>query len=102
MKTVGKVENLAPGETIYSAHFIQGRVYLVTFEQVDPLFAIDLADPRNPRVLGELKVPGFSSYIHPYNERLLIGFGKETEVNENGGVTTKGLKLSLFDVSDVK
>lgn len=102
MNTVGKVENLAPGEKIYSARFMQGRVYLVTFEQIDPLFAIDLADPRQPRVLGELKVPGFSSYLHPYSDKLLIGFGKETQVNENGGVTTKGLKLSLFDVSDVK
>src|SRR3990167_11542357 len=102
MKTVGKVENLAPGETIYSAHFIQGRVYLVTFEQVDPLFAIDLADPRNPRVLGELKVPGFSTYLHPYDETTLIGFGQQTKTGPSGGVVTTGLKVSLFDVSDVK
>jgi uncharacterized secreted protein with C-terminal beta-propeller domain len=65
------------------------------------LFTIDLSDPTNPRVLGELKIPGYSSYLHPYNENLLIGFGKDTVANEWGGVKTKGLKFSLFDVSDV-
>ena len=102
MKQVGAVEELARGEKIYSARFMQGRVYLVTFQQVDPLFAIDLSDPRKPRVLGELKVPGFSTYLHPYDETTLIGFGQQTKTGPSGGVVTTGLKVSLFDVSDVK
>lgn len=101
MKTVGSLENLAEGERIYSVRFMGNRAYLVTYKQVDPLFAIDLADPRNPRVLGQLKVPGFSTYLHPYDENTLIGFGKDTGENESGNTITKGLKISLFDVSDV-
>jgi uncharacterized secreted protein with C-terminal beta-propeller domain len=101
LKVIGSVENLAKGERIYSVRFMQNRAYLVTFKQTDPLFVIDLKDARNPKVLGELKVPGFSSYLHPYDDTMLIGLGKETEENSSGGVTTKGLKLALFDVSDV-
>ncbi len=101
MKVVGSLEDLAKGEKIYSARFMGNRVYLVTFVQTDPLFAIDLSDPTAPKVLGELKIPGYSSYLHPYNDNLLIGFGKDTAASEWGGVKTKGLKLSLFDVSDV-
>jgi uncharacterized secreted protein with C-terminal beta-propeller domain len=101
LKTIGSVENLAKGERIYSVRFMQNRAYLVTFKQTDPLFVIDMKDAKNLKVLGELKVPGFSSYLHPYDDTTLIGFGKETEENSSGGVITKGLKLSLFDVSDV-
>lgn len=97
LKVTGKVENLAKGEEIYSARFMQGRVYLVTFRQIDPLFAIDLTDPTQPKVLGQLKIPGFSSYLHPYDENTLIGFGKQA--TDEGVV--QGLKVSLFDVSDV-
>ena len=97
LKQVGAVEKLAEGEQIYSVRFMQGRAYLVTFRQTDPLFVIDLADPTKPTVLGELKVPGFSSYLHPYSDTLLIGFGKQA--TDEGRV--QGLKLSLFDVSDV-
>jgi len=98
MKTVGKVEELAKGERIYSVRFMQNRAYLVTFKQTDPLFVIDLADQTNPKVMGELKVPGFSSYLHPYDNQTLIGLGKEAD--EDGRVTG-GVKLSLFDVSDI-
>jgi len=101
MKMVGTLENLAEGERIYSVRFMGDRAYLVTFKQVDPLFAIDLNDPRNPKVLGQLKVPGFSNYLHPYDENTLIGFGKDTGENEFGNTVTKGLKISLFDVSDI-
>lgn len=122
LKTVGRVENLAPGERIYSVRFIQGRAYLVTFRQTDPLFVIDLKDPKEPKVLGKLKIPGFSNYLHPYDETTIIGIGKDTEEvsadtpsGEPGGITseesmmiapaprvvTKGIKISLFDVSDV-
>ena len=98
MKVVGKVEELAEGERIYSVRFMQNRAYMVTFKQTDPLFVIGLDDPTNPEVLGELKVPGFSSYLHPYDETTLIGLGKESDDN---GRITGGVKLSLFDVSDV-
>ena len=98
MKVVGKVEELAKGERIYSVRFMQNRAYLVTFKRVDPLFVIGLDDPTKPVVLGELKVPGYSSYLHPYDDVTLIGLGKETDDN---GRVTGGIKLSLFDVSDV-
>jgi uncharacterized secreted protein with C-terminal beta-propeller domain len=101
LKVVGSVEELAKGERIYSVRFMQDRAYLVTFKQTDPLFVIDLKNPRSPKVLGELKIPGFSNYLHPYDNNYLIGIGKETKENEWGGVTTLGVKFSLFDVSDV-
>ncbi|MCI8599157.1 MAG: hypothetical protein HFJ10_12085 [Lachnospiraceae bacterium] len=93
----GKVEGLAEGETIYSARFLGDTGYFVTFRQVDPLFAVDLSDSKNPRVLGELKVSGFSEYLHFYGENLLLGIGME--VDEETG-TQKGMKLSMFDLSD--
>lgn len=101
LNQVGAVEGLAKGERIYSVRFMQGRAYLVTFKQVDPLFVIDLSDPKNPKVLGELKIPGFSNYLHPYDDNHLIGIGKDTAESEWGGVRIKGIKVSLFDVSDV-
>jgi inhibitor of cysteine peptidase len=77
------------------------RLYMVTFRQIDPFFVIDLSNPLQPEVLGELKIPGFSTYLHPYDENHIIGVGQDTKENEWGGVTTKGVKLALFDVSDV-
>ncbi len=79
------------------------RCYLVTFKKVDPLFVISLEDPANPRVLGKLKIPGYSNYLHPYSENLLIGIGKETvEAEEGDFAWYQGVKISLFDVSDVE
>jgi len=101
MKQIGALENLARGEKIYSVRFMGKRAYMVTFKQTDPLFVIDLAVPSDPKVLGELKIPGFSNYLHPYDENTLIGFGKETSENQFGGVVATGLKLSLFDVKQV-
>jgi len=100
MKTVGTLENLAGGERIYSTRFIGDRAYVVTFKQTDPLFALDLSGPTNPKVLGQVKLPGFSSYLHPYNENVLIGIGKEAVDKGSEGVEVGGLKVSLFDVSD--
>ena len=98
----GSLEGLAPGEEIYSARFMGRRCYLVTFKKVDPLFVIDLADPEDPTVLGKLKIPGYSDYLHPYDENTLIGVGKETEEAEEGDFAWyQGVKISLFDVSDV-
>ena len=98
----GRLEGLAPGEEIYSARFMGRRCYLVTFKKVDPLFVIDLADPEDPTVLGKLKIPGYSDYLHPYDENTLIGVGKETEEAEEGDFAWyQGVKISLFDVSNV-
>lgn len=101
LNVTGKLENLAPGERIYSARFMGNRAYVVTFKQVDPLFVIDLKDPKKPKVLGKLKIPGYSDYLHPYDENHLMGIGKETIEWKNGALHM-GIKLSLFDVSDVK
>lgn len=100
MDLIGKVENIAKDEQIYSTRFMGDKLYMVTFRQVDPFFVIDLSDPKNPEMLGKLKIPGYSSYLHPYNEDFIIGVGKQTEINDWGGATIKGVKISLFDVSD--
>ena len=102
LSTVGKLENLASGENIHSARFMGDRCYLVTFKKIDPLFVIDLSEPTNPTVLGQLKIPGYSDYLHPYDENHIIGVGKET-VEAGGGnfAWYQGIKISLFDVSNV-
>jgi len=103
LKIVGALEDLAPGERIYSARFMGKRAYLVTFKKVDPLFVIDLTDPEAPKVLGKLKIPGYSDYLHPYDENHIIGLGKEAVEAEDGDFAWyQGLKLALFDVSDVE
>jgi uncharacterized secreted protein with C-terminal beta-propeller domain len=102
LNIVGSLENLAPGEMIYAARFMGGRGYLVTFEMIDPLFVIDLSDPYSPEVLGELKITGYSNYLHPYDENHLIGIGKQAvEAEEEGFAWYQGVKIALFDVSDV-
>ncbi len=99
---VGKLEGLAPGENMYSARFMADRCYLVTFKKIDPLFVIDLKDPLNPHVLGELKIPGYSDYLQPYDENHLIGIGKETVESGVGDFAWyQGVKISLFDVSNL-
>ncbi|MBS4024164.1 MAG: beta-propeller domain-containing protein, partial [Clostridia bacterium] len=100
MVLMGKVEDIAPGERIYSVRFMGDRGYLVTFKTVDPLFVIDLKDPAKPAILGELKIPGYSDYLHPYDENHLIGFGKDA-MEVNGIAYYLGMKIALFDVSDV-
>ncbi|WP_342442339.1 beta-propeller domain-containing protein [Lysinibacillus sp. FSL K6-0075] len=107
LKTLGSVKDMAPGEKIYSARFMGEKAYVVTFKQVDPLFVIDVANPKKPTVLGELKIPGFSNYLHPLDETHLIGIGYDTEqrydsyTKRNFTVTTN-MKMSLFDVSDFR
>lgn len=97
LEVVGSVEDLAKDEQIYSTRFIGDRAYMVTFRQVDPLFVVDLSNPENPEVLGQLKVTGYSSYLHPYDENHIIGIGKEASLEGR----VQGLKIALFDVSDV-
>jgi len=102
LNVVGKLEGLAPGENLHSARFMGNRCYLVTFKKVDPLFVIDLENPENPQVLGKLKIPGYSDYLHPYDETHLLGVGKETVEAENGNFAWyQGIKIALFDVSNV-
>ncbi|EFI68109.1 beta-propeller domain-containing protein [Lysinibacillus sp. HST-98] len=107
LKPLGSVKDMAPGEKIYSARFMGEKAYVVTFKQVDPLFVIDVANPKKPAVLGELKIPGFSNYLHPLDETHLIGIGYDTEqrydsyTKRNFTVTTN-MKMSLFDVSDFR
>jgi len=98
---VGKIEDLASGERVYSARFLGERAYLVTFKKVDPFFVIDLSSPMAPKVLGYLKIPGYSSYLHPYDATHVIGLGKDT-VDMGTFAWYQGVKLSLFDVSDVE
>ncbi len=103
LEIIGKVEGLAPKERVYSVRFMEDRGYIVTFKNIDPLFALDLSNPQEPKVLGQLKIPGFSSYLHPYSKDILIGIGNDTKtVKDSGGEInlTLGLKLSLFDVRD--
>lgn len=110
MSISGKIEDIAPGEMIYSVRFMGDRAYMVTFRTVDPLFVIDLKDPKSPKILGKLKIPGYSNYLHPYDENHIIGFGKDAvEVankDEKGNVISTnayylGMKVAIFDVSDV-
>lgn len=101
LKITGKIENMAPGEQIYSSRFIGNRGYVVTFKKIDPLFVLDLSDVNNPVIAGELKIPGFSTYLHPFNENYLIGLGKDAD-DQGDFAWFQGLKLSLFDVSDPK
>lgn len=99
LKITGKLEKIAPDEKIYSARFMGDKLYLVTFRQMDPFFVIDLSS-NNPKILGELKIPGFSNYLQPYDENHIIGIGRDTKENSWGGVEQKGVKISMFDVSD--
>ncbi|KOS66439.1 hypothetical protein AEA09_16975 [Lysinibacillus contaminans] len=105
LQQVGAVKDLAPGEKVYSARFMGDKAYVVTFKEVDPLFVIDVADPTKPTVLGELKIPGFSNYLHPLDETHLIGIGYDTEqrydeYSKRNFTVTTNMKMSLFDVSD--
>ncbi len=111
LMTIGKVEGIAPGESIYSVRFMGKKAYMVTFKRVDPLFVIDLSNPEKPTLVGKLKIPGYSDYLHPYDENHLIGIGKEVDesidadkVHSSDAVyytAVQGVKLAIFDVSDI-
>ncbi len=97
LTAIGKIEGLAKDEQIYSARFMGKTGYFVTFRQTDPLFAVDLSDPKKPKILSELKVSGFSDYLHFYGKDRLLGIGMEAD-EETG--RQEGMKLSMFDISD--
>lgn len=96
LEEIGSVWGLGEGERIFSVRFMGSDAYVVTFRQIDPLYALDLSDPFDPRVLGELKIPGFSSYLHPVGDDLLLGVGQDASLEGR----VEGLQVSLFDVSD--
>ena len=110
MSQIGSVEGLAEGERIYSARFVGDRGYMVTFKKVDPLFVIDLSEGKDPKVLGYLKIPGYSDYLQPYDENHVIGIGKDavdasltdTSRRNLDFAWYQGLKISIFDVTDVE
>ena len=97
LEVCGSITDIAEGEEIRSARFLGDTGYFVTFKETDPLFSVDLSDPAEPKVLGELKITGFSSYLHFYGENKLLGVGNEVDP-ETGAYT--GIKLAMFDVSD--
>lgn len=97
LEELSRIEGLAEDEIVYSARFMGDAGYFVTFRQMDPLFSVDLSDPENPEILGKLKIPGFSEYLHPYGDGLLLGIGMDADET---GTTTEGVKLSMFDISD--
>ena len=110
MKKIGESDYVGEDENMYSSRFTGEKAYLVTYKNMDPLFVFDLSDPKNPKVLGELEIPGYSTYLHPYDENHIIGIGIQTEqriirdsqgnvLNTSTYVT--GMKMALFDVSDV-
>jgi uncharacterized secreted protein with C-terminal beta-propeller domain len=102
LDVVGSIEGMAPGESIQAVRFLGERAYVVTFEQIDPFFVLGLADPTEPVILGELKIPGFSQYLHPISDTHVIGIGVETSMPDpTGRITRSGFKVSLFDVADV-
>ncbi len=97
LRTVGHLDGIAPGERLFAARFMSDRAYLVTFEQIDPLFTIDLTDPVQPRVVGELEIPGFSTYLHPIADGKLLSIGVGGDANGANWRT----QVSLFDASDM-
>lgn len=97
LEITGEIIGLAEDESVYSARLLGDVGYFVTYRETDPLFSVDFSDPKNPKIIGELKIPGFSEYLHFYGEDKLLGIG--IDVDEDG-FTTNGVKLSMFDISD--
>ena len=93
----GKLEGIAPGETVYAARYLADMAYFVTYRNMDPLFAADLSDPANPVILGELKITGYSDYLHMWTDGKMFGIGYETDPDTG---SREGIKLSMFDISD--
>ena len=96
LETIGVVSGLGIDEQIYAVRFVDDAGYVVTFRQVDPLYVIDLSDPTSPQVAGELKIPGYSAYLHPIGDNLLVGVGQDADLNGQ----IKGTQVAVFDVSD--
>lgn len=102
LRVVGKIEDISPEEGIYSVRFIGNKGFIVTFRQIDPLFTLDLSDPYEPKIAGELKIPGASTYIHLLDGNHLLTLGIETEEVDEGWIMRNGIQIQIFDVSDLK
>ena len=101
LERVSEIENIASGEQIYSTRFTGDRAYIVTFKNIDPFYTIDLSNPNSPKILGYLKIPGYSTYLHPFDDNHIIGIGKDAVASNNPSFAWyQGLKIALFDVSD--
>lgn len=98
LKTIGKLENIADNETVKSVRYMGNKAYIVTFKNTDPLFIIDLKDPTEPKITGEIKLPGYSSYLHPISENIILGIGYD---GDEKSADETSIKVSLFDVSDM-
>ena len=96
LEAIGVVSGLGIDEQIYAVRFVGDAGYVVTFRQTDPLYVIDLSEPSAPRVAGELKIPGYSAYLHPIGDSLLVGVGQDADLNGQ----VKGTQVAVFDVSD--
>lgn len=99
LKLTGKLTNLGSGENFKSSRYMGDKLFLVTFRNVDPFFVIDVKNPKEPKVLGELKIPGYSTYLHPYDENHIIGLGYNASDNGHGGVYNDGLKIDLYEIN---
>lgn len=97
MKIHGKIEHIADGETVYAARFVDDIGYFVTYRNMDPLFTVDFSDPKNPKLIGELEIPGFSDYLQFWDDKHLVGVGEERKEKDSAFV---GIKVSLYDISD--
>lgn len=97
LEQIGEINGIAQDERVYSARFFGNTGYFVTYRETDPLFSVDFSDPTNPKIIGKLKIPGFSEYLHFYGENQLVGIGMD--IDEKSGITN-GVKLSMFDISD--
>ena len=97
LEQIGAIGKIAPDEEIYSVRFMGDMAYFVTFRQVDPLFSVDLSNPQKPKIVGSLKIPGFSNYLFPYGENKLLGIGQDAD--EDTG-RLGGIKLSMFDITN--
>jgi uncharacterized secreted protein with C-terminal beta-propeller domain len=100
LKETGKVTGFARNESIKAVRFIGSKAYVITYEAIDPLFIIDVSDPADPRIEGEVKIDGFSTLLIPISDGRLLGIGHATGDNGYGGEYDSGLKLALFDISD--
>ncbi len=101
-KLLSKLENVGTKERFQAARYFGDRLYLVTFEQTDPLFVIDTKNPNAMTIMGELVMPGYSTYLHPYDATHMIGIGFDTKISQWGGTMNGGLKFDLYDVTDIK
>ena len=97
LKKTGAISGIAEDERVYSVRFMGDTAYFVTFRQVDPLFSVDVSDPTSPKIIGSLKIPGFSNYLFPFGKGMLFGMGQNAD--EKTGRST-GMKISMFDISD--